>query len=127
MISKFPCGICTKNVTNNHYAVYCDICKVWVHIKCNNITNYCYRKLEKSEDPWYCKKCIKDIVPFSELSQNQLDKILIGKFLTSPKQILKENMLTFTNKELMNVTYDDLLTPENFNKLNTSPTSNLFI
>ena len=68
-MTKYPCGICSKNVTNNHYAVYCDNCNVWVHIKCNNITKYCYRKLEKSKDPWFCKNCIKDIVPFSELSQ----------------------------------------------------------
>ena len=127
MNSKFPCGICSKNVTNNHYAVYCDICKVWVHIKCNDITKYCYRKLEKSEDPWFCKNCIKDIAPFLELSQNQLEKIFIGKLVTSPKNILKENMITFTNKDLRNVTHNDLLTPEDFKKINTSPTSHLYL
>ena len=45
MSSELPCGVCSKRVTNNHYDVYCDIYKIWVHIK------YCYRKPGKVEDP----------------------------------------------------------------------------
>ena len=31
-----------KKVANNHFAVCCDICNLWLHIKCNNITKFYY-------------------------------------------------------------------------------------
>ena len=33
--TKFPCGVCSKPVANNHNALCCDSCDKWVHIKCN--------------------------------------------------------------------------------------------
>ena len=78
MNQKFACSICPKNVTTNHNAICCDICNLWVHIKCNNITKYCYRKLQSDKEPWYCKKCIRNIVPFSQLSHNQINNMMLG-------------------------------------------------
>ena len=51
MTPKCPCGICAKAVANNHNAVYCDICNLWVHMKYNYITKFCYRKLQQSHEP----------------------------------------------------------------------------
>ena len=34
-ITKFPCKLCPKNVSNNDNAISCDLCQTWVHIKCN--------------------------------------------------------------------------------------------
>ena len=36
---KFPCRICEKNVSDKDKAVQCDLCELWVHIKCSNL-NY---------------------------------------------------------------------------------------
>ena len=36
---KFPCRICKKNVSDKDKAVQCDLCELWVHIKCGNL-NY---------------------------------------------------------------------------------------
>ena len=33
----FPCKLRSKNVTDNDDAVLCDLCQVWVHIKCNHL------------------------------------------------------------------------------------------
>ena len=33
--SKFPCKICAKNVQDKDKAVQCDLCELWIHIKCN--------------------------------------------------------------------------------------------
>ena len=82
MTQKFPCSIC---VAKNHSAVCCDICKSWVHIKCKNIAKYCYRKLQNDKEPWYCKKYLKNIVPFSQLSYNQINNLMLGSSMTSPK------------------------------------------
>ena len=90
MTPKYPCGICAKDVAKNH-AACCDICNLWVHIKCNNITKFCYRKLQNSQEPWYCKKCIKQILCFSELTESQLNRVTKEILISSPKKIIHEN------------------------------------
>ena len=99
MNSKFPCDISAKTVAKNHNAVCCDICHLWVHIKCNNITKFCYRKLQQSHERWYCQKCIKQVLPFSALIYTQLNRITKGNFLSSPKKIIQETNLAFFNDE----------------------------
>ena len=37
MVIKFPCGIRLKPVANNHQAIKCGKCNLWIHIKCNKI------------------------------------------------------------------------------------------
>ena len=71
---KFPCGICHKNIANGQKAIFCNKCNFFVHIKCNNITATEYKKLEKEPDdvPWFCKLCIKDMFPFSSLTNEDL-------------------------------------------------------
>ena len=50
---KFPCKICTKNVSENVNAVQFDLCKLKLHIKCNNLNYLDYRYLENSNESWY--------------------------------------------------------------------------
>ena len=51
---KFPCRICVKNVSDKDKAVQCDLCELWVHIKCNNLNYLDYRYLQNSNKSWYC-------------------------------------------------------------------------
>ena len=61
----YPCGICQKNVGNNQKAVYCNMCELWIHIKCNGTTNEEYNQLideninnnTSVNKEWHCKKC----------------------------------------------------------------------
>ena len=46
-LKKFPCGVCLKTVANNHNALCCDSCYKWIHIKCNFLNKYTYKKLQK--------------------------------------------------------------------------------
>ena len=39
MALKFSCEILKKEVANDHHAVQCDKCHIWVSIKCNKSTN----------------------------------------------------------------------------------------
>ena len=64
MTLKFPSGVGAKAVAKNHNAVCCDSCKLWEHIKCNNLIEICYRKNQISQEPWYCKNCIKNTTFF---------------------------------------------------------------
>ena len=51
MTLKFPSGVGAKAVAKNHNAVCCDSCKLWEHIKCNNLIEICYRKVQISQEP----------------------------------------------------------------------------
>ena len=88
MTPKFPCSFCYKAVAKHHNTVCCDSCNLRVHMKCNNLTKFCYRKLQTSQEPWYCKSCTKQILPFSELSESQLSRITKENLISSPKKII---------------------------------------
>ena len=68
---KFPCRICAKNVHDKDKAVKCDLCKLWIHIKCNNLNYLDYRYLQKSDESWYCIEYCSTIFPFNSSSSNK--------------------------------------------------------
>ena len=68
---KFPCKICAKNVSDKVKAVQCDLCELWVHIKCNNLNYLDYRYLQNSNESWYCIECCSTIFPFNSISSNR--------------------------------------------------------
>ena len=68
---KFPCRICEKNVSDKDKAVQCDLCELWVHIKCNNLNYLDYRYLQNSNESWYCIECCSTIFPFNSLLSNK--------------------------------------------------------
>ena len=69
--SEFPCRICTKNVHDKDKAVQCVLCKLWIHIKCNNLNYLNYRYLQNCDEYWYCIECCSAIFPFNFLSSNK--------------------------------------------------------
>ena len=127
-MKKFPCEICEKTVAANHNAVCCDICNKWVHISCNNITRYCYRKLQKDETTCYCKICLGQAMPFSNLTDHQLETFMLGKLITSPKLIQSNNQLLFPNDDTENIPKNQYLTPNNFYEIqNKTKSKQLYI
>ena len=68
---KFPCRICVKNVSGKDKTVQCDLCELWVHIKCKNLNYLDYRYLQNSNESWYCIECCSTIFPFNSLSSNK--------------------------------------------------------
>ena len=68
---KFPCRICTKNVHDKDKAVQCDLCELWIHIKCNNLNYLDYRYLQNCDESWYCIECCSIIFLFNSLSSNK--------------------------------------------------------
>ena len=123
---KFPCNICEKNVASNHNAICCDICNKWVHISCNNISRYCYRKLQKDSTPWYCKNCLKQVLPYNKLTDYQLKALMLGKVLTSPKLLSTNDYLLFPDEECENAAKIELLTSGNFYQISDNNSNNLF-
>ena len=77
----FPCGVCCKPVAVNHRAVQCDICDLWIHIKCNAISPALYKEMMELDTDlkWCCIKCINAAIPFSETPDEILKLTFQGK------------------------------------------------
>ena len=83
MSTKFPCSTCHKNVNKNHRVVCCDLCDLWIHIKCNYLSLNDYFKLKNDADPFFCINCISENIPFSNLTNNEFI-LLIKKGINIP-------------------------------------------
>ena len=128
MNQKFPCSIVLKVLLK--ITMLIAVTFVTYGFISNATTSQsiaiCYRKLEK--DPWCCKKCIKNIVPFSQLLNNQINNLMLGSLMTSPKQIIQENQEIFPNDKQSSVTANEIFTPNEFhNPLKTLLLSNLYL
>ena len=85
--------------------------------------------MQTSQEPWYCKNCIKQILPFSELSDSQLSRATIENLISSPKKIIWDNNLVSLNDQYETAIKNDSFTPNEFygNLKTISPTYNLYI
>ena len=106
MIVRFPYLVCRKPVAKNHEAIYYDKYNWWVHRQCNNLCKRTYRDLWKTDIPLYCNKSIKDITPFSNLTDIELDKLINRKTLILKK--LNENHESFLDQIKRLVKNDDV-------------------
>ena len=109
MVIKFPCGICLKPVANNHQAIKCDKCNLWIHIKCNKINKQTYTYLQTDTSYWYCMTCTKEFLPFSDTNDEEHIQNTIGKqikftHIDNIPQSVKENfiqkIISETNKQI---------------------------
>ena len=72
----FACKLCPKNVTDNDNPVLCDLCQIWVHIKCNHLNYMDYKYLQGCNKPWYCLCCVNTLFLCGNLkNQNFLNLI----------------------------------------------------
>ena len=71
---EFPCKVCCKAVGAGHRAIECDICKTWIHIKCNKFDKIDYKFYQDNPDqPFFCIKCCAENIAFSTLNDNQFE------------------------------------------------------
>ena len=91
---------CNKYSFDWQKGVLCDCCEQWIHRKCARLTKQKYKELEtKKEEAWYCRTCTKDIFPFHDENNTQLNKILInsGRLKTILRKRLQKLRLLFPN------------------------------
>ena len=70
-VTKFPCKLCPKNVSDNDNAILCDLCQTWVHIKCNHLNYIDYKYLQGCNEPWYCLSCTTMLFSFGNLNNQK--------------------------------------------------------
>ena len=67
-----PCKICKNEVKDIDLSVCCDICNMWSHIECVNISPKTYVKLQDDDvSAWYCPICVRSL-SFSDLRTKEL-------------------------------------------------------
>ena len=87
---EFPCSACYKGVNKNHRALQCDICDNWIHLRCNFLDLSEYNRLKKDTDYWFCTICLKEILPFQNLSKNELIPLVTRGISFSPEQVSQD-------------------------------------
>ena len=54
---KADCGLCSGTVLNDHKAVQCDSCDMWIHNECSFIAETQYETVKNKNCTWICPKC----------------------------------------------------------------------
>ena len=55
------CGTCNKNISTKDKAVECEVCLIWFHTKCHNVSKALYDVLcdDNNRCHWFCDHCNK--------------------------------------------------------------------
>ena len=88
----FTCLKFSKPVFDHHYAICCDLCNNWIHLKCSSVAKQDYSHLNNKE--WICSSCYSPL--FSTLNNDcflECMDFALKKFtryqLQSPQHIVK--------------------------------------
>ena len=99
--TKYPCTICDRGVRKG---VYCTNCKMWVHQKCEDISNIEYRRLSKIPEATYrytCRNCaVSDFLPFHDVSFEEPINITNDPINTSELNLDKDMWSPFKKSGL---------------------------
>ena len=75
----FPFKLCRRNVNDRDAAIQCNICQIWVHLRCNKLTLVDYKYLQWSTDSLFCLSCCSTILPFGNLKDKDFSGSVLNK------------------------------------------------
>ena len=99
MIPQFSCSLCHKSIGDKENSISCDLCKLWVHTKCNILSYIDYQYLSDCSDPWYCLNCNSEIYAhgnwskqnfMSFLRENLTDSLKMNNMNSTSTLVLKQ-------------------------------------
>ena len=76
-------------MNRRQFALQCDLCDLWVHIKCNKLDRQDYAYLGKQSEPWYCLNCTSDIFPLNKGPVNCNEPLRNSPFIETFKNLNK--------------------------------------
>ena len=85
------CGKCRKVIGKKQSSICCDICNNWIHLRCTKIKKSEFLSIGYSDENWFCDDCMQEIMPFSQLDNNKLNKIFMKprtKVVHKPSDLL---------------------------------------
>ena len=103
---KCLCRICFKEVKDNHRGISCDVCDMWSHLKCTDVSVKLYNYFcQLSHFKWICNKCrqdeqlITETVDVSKFNQEQKpEKLQTVKASNKEILIIHMNCRSISNK-----------------------------
>ena len=115
------CNICEKSVSDKDDVIQCDVCQVWIHLKCNKLNYIDYKYLQGSCDPWLCCYCCSTIFPFGLLSSKDFLSISLYSRTVSENVSSKNSLihltpspnLAFLFNQFNNTSLEQNVDPEN--------------
>ena len=103
MIQQFPCSVSHKSIGDNENSIFCDLCKLWVHNKCNNLNYVNYQYLSDCSDPWYCLNCSSEIYALGNLNKQNVLSLIRENLINSLKLDNMDSTSTLVLKQPGNV------------------------
>ena len=67
---KYPCVVCCKLVKSSQRGIYCDACYSCLHTRCISMSSEEYSELQHSNQPWCCKRCQEEALPYRYVSNS---------------------------------------------------------
>ena len=56
-MAHYPCGVCEKSIDDSKQSsIFCDLCKFWVHTKCNQLNFLDFQHIKACTERWFCFK-----------------------------------------------------------------------
>ena len=83
---------CTKVIKHNLNSLCCNVCNTWVHLKCSRLSKVDFETLSQGnkDEPWFCKTCIYESLPFGNLDNKQIKKLWYRVSPVSVKSKIQE-------------------------------------
>ena len=77
-----PCGLCLKTCRRNQRAIQCDMCDIWYHAKCVNMSKADYLEQTDESKSWECNKCLFSNTEFEgESYSNENDNLVHNLYM----------------------------------------------
>ena len=97
MNPQYPWKICKNEVKDKDPSIWCDICNMWSHIECINISPKTYEKLQNDDlCAWYCPICFRNFA-FLRLKDKRTKNIPLYRYYRKHKNH-KELQKNWINK-----------------------------
>ena len=69
---------CTKVVSKDKNAIFCDFCNLWFHLHCSALNKVTFQFLvDNPASTWFCQCWLREALPFQSLSENQFKNALV--------------------------------------------------
>ena len=92
MNPQYSCKTRKNEVKDKDRSIRCNMCNMWSHIECVNISTKTYKKLQNDDvSAWSCPICVRSL-PFSDLRTKKL-RIFLSSDTTEHTQTSQKKEL----------------------------------
>ena len=64
---SFPCKFCNNSCKRNQNSIFCEVCQLWVHLKCTALSIHQFKDYASNSLPYFCSSCLSENLPLNAL------------------------------------------------------------